>query len=169
VDGSAEVRQEHTGFARHFRSRRKIAMIRTISAVSCLLLCAAATTASADMTRKAGEWQITGNSSSMGTMSQKVCLSKDEPAVDLKGPQGCAQPTVVNGANSVTIDTACSDPRGGGKMTVHAVITQTGPDSFRNETHMHMEGGPQGMPPDSTTTVEAKRLGPCQPGDQPEQ
>lgn len=145
-------------------------MIRMISALSCILLCSAATAASADMTRRAGEWEITASNSAMGTRTLKVCLSKDEPVTDLaamKGaPQGCSQPNVVTSGSAVTIDSACTGPTGG-KMTVHAVITQTGPDSYRNETHMHMDGGPQGMPPDMTTTADARWLGPCKPGDQP--
>jgi hypothetical protein len=62
------------------------------------------------------------------------------------------------------MDATCPGPNNG-KVSIHAVVTQTGPETFHTESTMHMDGAPQGAPADMTMATDGKRLGPCQPGD----
>jgi len=146
-------------------------MIRNSFVLSCALLCAATAAASAtvtasaaEMMRRAGEWEITIDAGPMGPMSQTICFKTDKSAVELSTMRGrltkdCATPGVGIGGASVTVDTTCTGP-GNGKVTVHAVIKPNGPDAYRMESHLSFEGLPE-----MTLLTDAKRVGPCQPGD----
>jgi hypothetical protein len=143
-------------------------MIRTTLALSAALLAMTATASADQVMRRAGEWEIKMQNGPMGQMTQKVCFSTDKSAADLSEMKGrmkeCADPSVNASGNTVTVDVTCT-PQPGGKVTIHAVVTTAGPDAFHTETHMKMEGGPQGMPPEMTMVSDARRIGACQPSD----
>jgi hypothetical protein len=151
-----------------FNSPGEAMMIRTTLAISCALLGVAVTASADDIVRRAGEWQVTMQNGPMGQMTQKVCFATDQTAAQLsalKGPmKNCTAGNVSTSGNSLTMEATCPGPNNG-KVTVHAVVTQTAPDTFHTESTMHMDGAPQGMPADMTMTTDGKRLGPCQPGD----
>jgi hypothetical protein len=144
-------------------------MIRTTLVLSCALLGAATVAASAEpMMRRAGEWEVTMNNGPMGTMTQKICFTTDKSASELstmgnRVTKECGSPNVNLGARGVTVDATCTGP-GNMKVTIHSVIAPTGPDAFHSETQMQMEGMPQGMA-SMTMASDARRIGPCQPGD----
>jgi hypothetical protein len=131
-------------------------------------------TAMAETVMKAGEWVMTIQAGAMGAtgggpMSHNICFKTDKTPADLgnrrAGMKNCNPPTVSTNGDTATVDVACKGPMGG-NMTIHAVVTSLGPDSFREETEMKMDNPPQGMPGSMKMVTEAKRTGPCQPGDQ---
>jgi hypothetical protein len=140
-------------------------MMRNSLLLSCALLSAATSAASAyPMMRRAGQWEITMNAGPMGPMTQTVCFKTDKSASELSAMRGrmtkdCSTPSVSIGGSSVTVDTVCTGPTNG-KVKVHAVITPSGPDAYRMDSHLSLEG--MG---DMTMVTDAKRVGPCQPGD----
>lgn len=148
-------------------------MIRSILIAGGALACAISAVA-AEPVRRAGQWEVTirnaGGPMQMGPMTHKICFKTDKSLSEISNGRNpmakdCSPPQVSTSGATITVDSQCKNPMGG-QAHLHAVITPNGTDAYHSETQIHMEGVPQGMPSDMTMIADAKRLGPCQPGDQ---
>jgi hypothetical protein len=146
-------------------------MTRAARIFCSLLFLAGAGRASAEpMIAKAGEWEVAVTNNGIGQMMkdqspQKICLATDKSPADLRARHGffknCGEPAISAGGDAVSVHMSCASPIGG-NFDVHAVITRSGANAFHNETQVRM----QGMPAELRLASDARRLGPCQPGDQ---
>ena len=145
-------------------------MIRTTAALSlCLLSLSARAGDLRTMMQQPGEWEATIHGSMMPTTTQKGCYAGDKSVTDLttKSFKNCSQKSVNIGAGTATVDAVCQLQ--GIQVTVHGTITPVGDDAIHSESQVRIEGMPaiKGIPGAMTVTMDAKRVGPCQPGEKP--
>ena len=83
-----------------------------------------------------------------------------------KSFKNCSQKSVNIAAESATVDAVCQMQ--GLQVTVHGTITPVGNDAIHSESQVRIEGMPQlkGLP-SMSVTMDAHRVGPCQPGEKP--
>jgi len=77
----------------------------------------------------------------------------------------CSKNDVQQTATGYTTDSVCSVA--GVWMTSHSDISGDFNSAYTIKSTSHREGGPAGVPRDSTTTIEAKWLGACKPDQKP--
>ncbi len=121
------------------------------------------------MMQQPGEWEATISGSMMPTSTQKGCYAGDKTVTDLttKSFKNCSQKSVNIGAGTATVDAVCQLQ--GLQVTVHGTITPVGDDAIHSESQVGIQGMPpiKGIPGATPATMDAKRVGPCQPGEEP--
>jgi hypothetical protein len=79
--------------------------------------------------------------------------------------QICSKQDVVKTATGYVSDSICTVA--GVSMTTHAEIVGDFNSGYTVTSNTHSDKGPTGNPLDTTTTIEAKWVGDCEPGQKP--
>jgi hypothetical protein len=121
------------------------------------------------MMRQAGEWEFLISGGPMPSMTQHGCYAGNKSIADLtnRNMKNCSQQSIsVNGAMA-TVSATCQMQ----KMTVNvqSTVRATSDASFHADNHIQLEGMPAipGIPSEITMSVDARRTGPCAPGEKP--
>jgi hypothetical protein len=77
----------------------------------------------------------------------------------------CSKNDLQKTATGYVADSVCSIA--GASITSHSEITGDFNSAYTVKSNAHTEHGPSALPRDSTTTIEAKWLGACKPGQNP--
>jgi len=137
--------------------------------------------------RKAGLWELKmiRSGGQLPEMTTQHCTDEttDKDMNNMASPmakQACSKQEMKKTATGYVSDSVCSismpaiahatpDGKAAAPMTVtsHADITGDFSSAYTIKTTSHSEGGPSGMPRDTTMTVEAKWLGACKPDQKP--
>ena len=122
--------------------------------------------------RKAGLWEMktmrAGSSMPDMTMQQCTDETTDKDMSTAMSPMGkemCSKQDIVKTATGYVTDSVCNVA--GVTMTSHSEITGDFNSAYTVKATSQSQGGPPGMPRDSTTTIEAKWLGACKPDQKP--
>lgn len=143
----------------------------SLAIAACLL--AGAATAAEMPTRKAGLWEVKMIFEGRN-LPPRVMRQCTDPAADKlmnsgaeAGPAQCSKRDIQNIGNTIVIDSVCSF--GAGTTASHTVVTGSFDSAYTMAISSKREGGPAvpGMPAESRMTLEAKWLGPCEPGMRP--
>lgn len=118
----------------------------------------------ADLDAQPGEWFVTtGGAMTAKTFTRSCYRGPDILAAIVTGRLGvCEAPKTRIGETSATIDASCSIA--GAKLVLHSSIALSGPDSLKANNALHFESAGSAAEPlafDSTTSVRARRIGPC--------
>jgi hypothetical protein len=140
---------------------------------SCLLasLPAPAVHAAELPVRKAGLWEMkVVKTGAVPEMTMQHCTDEttDKQMSTAFSPMSkeiCSKNDVQQTATGYTTDSVCSVA--GVSMTSHSDISGDFNSAYTIKSTSHREGGPAGVPRDSTTTIEAKWLGACKPDQKP--
>jgi Protein of unknown function (DUF3617) len=140
---------------------------------SCLLasLPAPAVHAAELPVRKAGLWEMkVVKTGAVPEMTMQHCTDEttDKQMSTAFSPMSkeiCSKNDVQQTATGYTTDSVCSVA--GVSMTSHSDISGDFNSAYAIKSTSHREGGPAGVPRDSTTTIEAKWLGACKPDQKP--
>jgi hypothetical protein len=141
---------------------------------SCLGICLLAFDAGAvEMpVRKAGLWEMkmvrAGSPQPETTMQHCIDESTDRQMGATSSPmakQTCSRQDIQKTATGYVTDSVCS--AGGVSTTSHSETTGDFNSAYTVKVISHSEGGPAGVPRDSTTTIAAKWLGACKPDQKP--
>jgi Protein of unknown function (DUF3617) len=144
------------------------------SGLGCCVLAALPGSAVADdlPIRKAGLWEIkmvrTGSPLPAMTMQQCTDETTDRAMNTVVSPltkQACSKQELKKTATGYVSDSVCN--MGAGSTTAHADITGDFNSAYTMTTTLHSEGGPSGVPRDTTMAIEAKWLGACKPDQKP--
>jgi len=121
--------------------------------------------------RKAGLWEmkIVKVGSQLPEMTMQHCTdaTTDKDMANSVSPlakQICSKQDVVKTATGYVTDSVCTVA--GVSMTSHSEITGDFNSAYSVSTKAHVDKGPDQVR-DSTTTIEAKYLGDCKPGQKP--
>ncbi len=81
------------------------------------------------------------------------------------GLKNCGQQSISIQGDRGTVEASCSWQSL--RVSVHATIVPTGEASVHADSHVRFDGKPPipGLPPEMTLSIDAHRLGPCQPGE----
>jgi hypothetical protein len=79
--------------------------------------------------------------------------------------EACSKNDIQKTATGYVADSVCSV--GGISMTSHSETTGDFNSAYTVKSTSHTQGGPAGVPRDSTTTLQAKWLGACKPDQKP--
>jgi hypothetical protein len=117
--------------------------------------------------RKAGQWQIEMTPESSPAMTMDICLDE---ATDKQMMQAgmsisdgmCADVDVGQTGGAITIDATCT--MGAVKTVSRTVMTGDFQTAYDVTTTSTIEGGPPGMPANSTIVQHARWMGPCTGG-----
>jgi hypothetical protein len=122
--------------------------------------------------RKAGLWEMkmlrTGSPAPDMTMQHCTDETTDKEMSTTFSPmakEACSKNDIQKTATGYVADSVCSI--GGMSMTSHSETTGDFNSAYTVKTTSHSQGGPAGVPRDSTTTIEAKWLGACKPDQKP--
>jgi hypothetical protein len=122
--------------------------------------------------RKAGLWEVkmlrTGSPAPDMTMQHCTDETTDKEMSTTFSPmakEACSKNDIQKTASGYAADSVCSI--GGMSMTSHSETTGDFNSAYTVKTTSHSQGGPAGVPRDSTTTIEAKWLGACKPDQKP--
>ena len=119
------------------------------------------------MLQNPGDWEVTVTGGFMPPTTQKACYRGDKSVADLTtaGLKKCNGQSVSIAGDRATVDAVCSLMNM--RVSVHATVTPTGDASFHGESQVHIDGRSPipGMPTDVTLSIDAHRVGPCQPGE----
>ncbi|HTJ64095.1 MAG TPA: DUF3617 family protein [Alphaproteobacteria bacterium] len=122
-----------------------------------------------EMLKQPGEWEATIRGSLIPPQAQKGCYGGNKSVADLttKSFKNCSQQSVNISAGSATVDAVCQFQSL--KVTVHGTITPVGDDALHSDSQVQVEGLPQiqGLSSAMNVTMDAKRIGPCKPGEKP--
>jgi hypothetical protein len=123
-------------------------------------------------TRKAGLWEmkILGSGSQSPGMTMQHCTDEttDKEMSTTFSPMAkemCSKQDTQKTATGYVTDSVCKV--GPMSITSHSETTGDFNSAYTVKSTSHNEGGPAGVPSDSTTTVEAKWLGACKPDQKP--
>ena len=137
-----------------------------------VLLPAGASRADEMPLRKPGLWEMkmvqTGSPMPEMTMQQCSDESTDKAMSTAFSPlsrEVCSRRDVQKTATGYVADTACSVA--GVSVTTHAEISGDFSSAYTVKSTSHSERGPNAAPGDHVTTIEAKWLGACKPGQKP--
>jgi hypothetical protein len=121
--------------------------------------------------RKPGLWEmkIVKAGSQLPEMTMQHCTDQttDKDMANSVSPlakQICSKQNVVRTATGFVSDSACTVA--GVSMTSHSEITGDFDSAYSVTTKAHLDKGPDQLR-DTTTTIEAKYLGDCKPGQKP--
>jgi hypothetical protein len=122
--------------------------------------------------RKAGLWEMkmvrTGSPLPEMTMQHCTDETTDKAMTAAASPMSkevCSKNDIQKTATGYVADSVCSVA--GMSMTSHSEISGDFNSAYTVKTTSHSEGGPSGMPRDTTMTIEAKWLGACKPDQKP--
>ena len=122
--------------------------------------------------RKAGLWEMkmlrSGSPAPDMTMQQCTDETTDKDMSTTFSPMAkdvCSKNDIQKTATGYVADSVCSIA--GVSMTSHSETTGDFNSAYTIKTTSHSQGGPAGVPRDSTTTIEAKWLGACKPDQKP--
>jgi hypothetical protein len=122
--------------------------------------------------RKAGLWEMkmlrTGSPAPDMTMQHCTDETTDKEMSTTFSPmakEACSKNDIQKTATGYVADSVCSI--GGMSMTSHSETSGDFNSAYTVKTTSHSQGGPAGVPRDSTTTIEAKWLGACKPDQKP--
>ena len=122
--------------------------------------------------RKPGLWELkmvrTGSPLPEMTMQHCTDETTDKAMTAAASPMSkevCSKNDIQKTATGYVTDSVCSVA--GMSMTSHSDITGDFNSAYTVKTTSHSEGGPAGMPRDTTMTIEAKWLGACKPDQKP--
>jgi Protein of unknown function (DUF3617) len=122
--------------------------------------------------RKAGLWEMkmlrTGSPAPDMTMKHCTDETTDKEMSTTFSPmakEACSKNDIQKTATGYVADSVCSI--GGMSMTSHSETSGDFNSAYTVKTTSHSQGGPAGVPRDSTTTIEAKWLGACKPDQKP--
>ena len=121
--------------------------------------------------RKAGLWEMkmVRTAGSVPDMTMQHCTDattdKQMSTSFSPGRETCAKQDIQKTAAGYVSDSVCSIA--GMTITSHAEITGDFNSAYTVKSTSHSEGGPSGVPRDSTTTIEAKWLGACKADQRP--
>lgn len=116
-------------------------------------------------TRKPGLWEIKVNAGAQipaMTMQQCTDATTDKDMATSFGPMAkemCAKQDMQKTATGMVIDSTCTV--GGMTSVTHTDINGDFNSAYTMKVSTKSDGKPPGMPPESTTTMEAKWLGAC--------
>jgi hypothetical protein len=138
----------------------------------CLLLAPAVAVAADELPiRKAGLWEIkmirTGSPLPEMTMQHCTDAATDRQMNGMAGPtaqQACSKQDIRKTATGYASDTVCTIA--GRSITSHSDVVGDFNSAYTVTTVSHSEGGPGGAR-DTTSTIEAKWIGPCKPDQKP--
>jgi hypothetical protein len=121
------------------------------------------------MMKQAGEWEFVMSGGIMPTMTQHGCYAGNKSIADLttKNMKNCSQQSVSVNGGTATVNAVCQMQKM--TVTVQSTVHATGDAAFHADTRAHLEGMPAipGIPADITMTIDARRTGPCAPGEKP--
>jgi hypothetical protein len=141
---------------------------------SCLLASLPASIARADdlPLRKPGLWEMktVRSGSPLPSMTMQHCTdaTTDKQMSTTFSPMAkelCSKNDIQKTATGYVTDSVCSV--GGMAMTSHSETTGDLNSAYTVKSTSHSEGGPTGVPRDTTMTIEAKWLGACKPDQKP--
>ncbi len=122
--------------------------------------------------RKAGLWEMkmvkTGSPLPEMTMQHCTDETTDKAMTAAASPMAkevCSKNDIQQTATGYAADSVCSVA--GVSMTSHSEISGDFNSAYTVKTTSHSQGGPAGMPRDTTMTIEAKWLGACKPDQKP--
>ena len=122
--------------------------------------------------RKAGLWEmkVLRTGSPMPEMTMQHCTDEttDKDMSTAASPMAkemCSKQDIQKTATGYVSDSVCGIA--GMSITSHSEITGDFNSAYTVKSTSHSEHGPPGLPRDSTTTIEAKWLGACKPGQNP--
>jgi Protein of unknown function (DUF3617) len=155
-------------------TRQLVAFSFSVSLGACLLALLPALEAGAvEMPlRKAGLWEMkmVRTGSPAPDMSMQQCTdetTEKEMSASLSpmAKEACSKNDIQKTATGYVADSVCSV--GGISMTSHSETTGDFNSAYTVKSTSHTQGGPAGVPRDSTTTLQAKWLGACKPDQKP--
>jgi hypothetical protein len=122
--------------------------------------------------RKPGLWEmkVVRTGSTLPEMTMQHCTDEatDKDMNTGLAPAAkeiCSKHEIQNTATGYVSDTVCSVA--GASITSHSEISGDFNSAYTVKTTSHTENGPSALPRDATTTIEAKWLGACKPGQNP--
>jgi Protein of unknown function (DUF3617) len=122
--------------------------------------------------RKAGLWEMkmlrTGSPAPDMTMQHCTDETTEKEMGATFSPmakEACSKNEIQKTATGYVADSVCSI--GGMSMTSHSETTGDFNSAYTVKSTSHTQGGPAGVPRDSTTTLEAKWLGACKSDQKP--
>jgi hypothetical protein len=142
-----------------------------MSAFTVLALMTPATAETELPTRKPGLWEMKMQpSGSLPGMTMQHCTDEttDKQMSTMFSPmakEACAKNDIQKTATGYVTDSVCTVS--GISSTSHAETVGDFNSAYTVKATSHNEGGPAGVPRDSTTIVEAKWLGACKPDQKP--
>jgi hypothetical protein len=155
-------------------TRQLVAFSFSVSLGTCLLgLLPALEAGAVEMPlRKAGLWEMkmlrTDSPAPDMTMQHCTDETTDKEMSTTFSPMAkevCSKNDIQKTATGYVADSVCSI--GGMSMTSHSETSGDFNSAYTVKTTSHTQGGPAGVPRDSTTTIEAKWLGACKPDQKP--
>jgi hypothetical protein len=155
-------------------TRQLVAFSFSVSLGACLLALLPALEAGAvEMPlRKPGLWEMkmVRTGSPAPDMSMQQCTdetTEKEMSASLSpmAKEACSKNDIQKTATGYVADSICSV--GGISMTSHSETTGDFNSAYTVKSTSHTQGGPAGVPRDSTTTLQAKWLGACKPDQKP--
>ncbi len=122
--------------------------------------------------RKAGLWELkmVRAGAPMPEMTMQHCTdaTTDRDMTNSVSPmarQICAKQQVQKTATGWTSDSVCS--LAGVQITSHSEVSGDFESAYTVKTTSHAEAGPKAAPRETTSTIEAKWLGPCKADQKP--
>lgn len=122
--------------------------------------------------RKAGLWEMktmrTGSPMPEVTMQHCTDAATDKEMNSSFSPASkemCSRQDIQKTATGYVTDFVCAVA--GMTITSHSEISGDFNAAYTVKSTSHSQGGPAGVPRDSTTTIEAKWLGACKPDQKP--
>ena len=122
--------------------------------------------------RKSGLWEMKvlnpGSPAPEMTMQQCTDATTDKDMATSFSPMAkdvCSKQDIQKTATGYVTDSVCGI--GGMSIKSHAEIVGDFNSAYTVKSTSHSEGGPAGVPRDSTTTIEAKWLGACKADQKP--
>jgi hypothetical protein len=122
--------------------------------------------------RKPGLWEmkIVKTGSVLPEMTMQHCTDETtdkqmSTAFSPVAKEACSKRDIAKTATGYVSDSVCSV--GGVTMTSHSEVTGDFNSGYTVRSTAHRDKGPAGLPHDVITTIEAKWLGECKPGQKP--
>jgi hypothetical protein len=122
--------------------------------------------------RKAGLWEmkVIRAGAPLPEMTMQHCTDEtaDKEMSTGLGPAAkdvCSKKDIQKTATGYVTDSVCSIA--GASIASHSEISGDFNSAYTVKSTAHTEHGPTAVPRDSTTTIEAKWLGPCKPDQKP--
>jgi len=144
----------------------------TLAAAAALIALTSPAAQAADlnaMMKQAGEWEFVMTGGFIPSMTQRGCYAGNKSIAELtnRNMKNCSQQSVSVNGGMATVNAVCQMQKM--TVTVQSTVRATGDASFHADSQVHLEGMPAipGIPADITMTVDARRTGPCAPGEKP--